>query len=65
MTQYEHVIPSLGEPQVEACLRCKEPTLIVVQIYAITSEAAHRIGGYAICAECGWTPYAEKPGSSG
>jgi hypothetical protein len=56
---------SVGEPRQEWCPHCCKTTLIVVDIHVISSQAAHRVGGYGFCHECGWTPYAEKPGSSG
>lgn len=53
----ENVIPSVGEPKIDYCLRCHTMAVQTAAIYAITSKASHVIGMYAICGECGWSPY--------
>jgi hypothetical protein len=63
--RHEHVIPSVGDPRQEWCPHCCKTTLVMADIYVISSEAAYRIGRYGLCHECGWSPFAEKSESSG
>lgn len=57
LTASEQVIPSVGAPRREQCPHCGNNPLAATSIYAITSQASHLIGGYAICEECTWSPY--------
>jgi hypothetical protein len=53
-----------SEPRAEWCPTCCKTTVLMVDIHIIDNEAAYLVGGYGFCHECGWSPYAEKPGSS-
>lgn len=56
----EEIIPGVGERRQEWCPHCCRTTLVAHSIYAITSQGSHVIGEYAICEECGWSPYAKR-----
>ena len=58
----ENIIPSVGETKVDYCLRCHTMALQTCAIYAISSESAQVIGGYAVCGDCGWSPYQDGQG---
>jgi hypothetical protein len=56
------VILSVGELTVEWCPQCARLTLGATSIYVVSPSGASRIGEYAICGECGWSPYATGTG---
>ena len=58
-SQHEEIVPTVGEAKIDYCLRCHSMDLQVAAIYAITSQGSRQIGGYAVCANCGWSPYAD------
>lgn len=41
------------------CPHCLKTTLIRHDIYALVSDGPHRIGEYAVCEECAYSPYQE------
>lgn len=60
MTASEETTPTIGAVRHEWCPHCLKNTLQTATISAATSQAVHVIGGYAICEECGWSPYTER-----
>ena len=57
--QHEPIVPTVGESKIDYCPHCRSMDLQVAAIYAITSQGSRPIGGYAVCANCGWSPYAD------
>lgn len=58
---YETATLQVGEFQVDWCPRCHHMDLQCGDVLAMTSQGVRRIGGFAVCAECGWTPNGERP----
>ncbi|WP_084959230.1 hypothetical protein [Thermoactinospora rubra] len=56
----DDITVSLGEIRQEWCARCLKSTLDTATIYAFAGTGAYVIGAYAVCEECGWSPYADK-----
>ncbi|MFI7467444.1 hypothetical protein [Nonomuraea sp. NPDC049646] len=54
----EQVVPVVSDQGYEWCRRCQATTVATATISAVTSERTYTIGGYAICEQCGWSPYA-------
>lgn len=61
MTGSEEASVAVGAVRHEWCPHCLKNTLQAATISAATSQAVHVIGGYAVCEECGWSPYAQQP----
>ena len=59
-----HEIATLqvGEFQADYCPRCHHMDLQCGDILAMTPDGVQRIGGFAVCAECGHSPHgSERP----
>lgn len=50
---------SIGAPRNDWCPRCLKTTLSRSSIYAVASIGPIRVGEWAICDECGHSPYQE------
>ncbi len=58
---YETATIRGSDIQIDWCPRCYHMDLQCGDILAMTSDGVQRIGGFAVCAECGWTPNAQRP----
>lgn len=54
-TAYVHI----GDPIAEWCPQCIKTTLMRSSLYALASDGPHRMGEYAICEGCAYSPYQE------
>lgn len=57
---HEDAYVHVGEPVAEWCTACLKTTLMRAGIYALVSDGPHRIGEWAICHECAYSPYTAK-----
>lgn len=57
---YEEAVVHSGEPTAEWCPHCLLDTVQRTPLYALVSEGPYRIGEYAVCEECAYSPYATK-----
>lgn len=53
----------VSDPVAEWCPRCHRSTLNRASVYALTSTGPLRIGEWAVCEACAYTPYA-NPGDA-
>lgn len=58
---HEYAYMSTGNPTYDWCPRCAKSTLARtnIYIYAVASIGPIRVGEWAICEECGRSPYQE------
>jgi hypothetical protein len=54
---YETATLQVSEFRDEWCPTCLLTTLQCGDIFAITSQGVRRVGGFAVCAKCGWSPH--------
>lgn len=59
--ELELAFMSIGAPRDDWCPRCLKTTLSRSSIYAVASIGPIRVGEFAICEECGRSPYQEEP----
>lgn len=56
---HEEAVPFVSGAVADWCPRCSKTTLIRHDIYVLVSDGPHRIGEYAVCEECAYSPYQE------
>jgi len=56
---HEEATPFVSGAIADWCPHCLKTTLIRHDIYALVSDGPHRIGEYAVCEECAYSPYQE------
>lgn len=56
---HEEATPFVGDVTAHWCPHCLKSTLMKAAIYVLVSTGPRRIGEWAVCEECGYTPYAE------
>lgn len=54
---YETAALQVSEFREEWCPTCQRSTLQRGDILAMTSQGVRCVGGFAVCAECGWSPH--------
>lgn len=60
-TRPEVALVHVGEPVAAWCPRCLKTTLARSSLHALLSDGPHRIGEWAVCEDCGYSPYEETP----
>lgn len=60
---HEDAYAHVGDPAAEWCPFCLRTTLMRASIYALASDGPHRIGEYAVCEECAYSPYTRQEGA--
>lgn len=56
----ERLTPYVGERENTWCPHCLKTTVTGGPIYALATTGPFRIGGWGICEECGYSPYAKE-----
>lgn len=59
MSHTEEVTPFVGEPTTHWCDQCQRSMLHKAAIHILTSDGPRRIGEWAVCEGCGYSPYAQ------
>lgn len=55
--EHETATMHINDPVADWCPHCAKATLLRHDITALVSDGPHRIGEYAVCHECGYSPY--------